>query len=68
MREQNSQFRIIAVLLIVLISLSVGLFFIPITPTAVVDANTERNHNRYRQAEMSSDLVTEFTQTTLKLD
>lgn len=26
MREQNSQFRIIAVLLIVLISLSVGLF------------------------------------------
>ena len=63
MREQNSQFRIIAVLLIVLISLSVGLFFIPITPTAVVDANTERNHNRYRQAEMSSDLVTEFTQT-----
>lgn len=63
MREQNSQFRIIAVLLIVLISLSLGLFFIPITPTAVVDANTERNHNRYRQAEMSSDLVTEFTQT-----
>ena len=64
MREQTTQFRILIVLLITVISLAVGLFFIP-AESPTVSADVQPKHNRYRQAEMSADLVTEFTQTLI---